>query len=178
MSRDLPELRASHEDRDRVVDALRLAGGDGRLTSEELDARVERALSARTQGELAALVADLPAALETNDVLVVEQSGGKWSRAGRWTVPNRIALRTKICRVTFDFTEAVITSRTLRIEADMKLGKLVIVGGPGIVIDTNGLNLRFSKAKLLRSGRVAADSRLRIEITGTLNNAKVIEQWP
>src|SRR5436305_6087179 len=53
MSRDLPELRASHEDRDRVVDTLRTAGGDGRLTAEELDARVERALSARTQGELA-----------------------------------------------------------------------------------------------------------------------------
>ena len=62
MPRDLPELRASHEDRDRVVDTLRTAGGDGRLTAEELDARVERALSARTQGELAALVADLSAA--------------------------------------------------------------------------------------------------------------------
>ena len=60
MSNDLPDLRASHEDRDRVVDALRVAGGDGRLTAEELDARVERALSARTQGELAALAVGLP----------------------------------------------------------------------------------------------------------------------
>src|SRR6516225_4341966 len=73
MPRDLPELRASHEDRDRVVDTLRTAGGDGRLTAEELDARVERALSARTQGELAALVADLSAASTTKDVLVVKQ---------------------------------------------------------------------------------------------------------
>jgi uncharacterized protein DUF1707 len=38
MPDDLPDLRASHEDRDRVVDALRVAGGDGRLTAEELDA--------------------------------------------------------------------------------------------------------------------------------------------
>jgi crotonobetainyl-CoA:carnitine CoA-transferase CaiB-like acyl-CoA transferase len=79
MPRDL--LRASHEDRDRVVDTLRAAGGDGRLTAaEELDARVERALSARTQGELAALVADLPAATATatatKDVLEVRQTGG------------------------------------------------------------------------------------------------------
>src|SRR6201989_2277654 len=93
MPRDLPELRASHEDRDRVVDTLRTAGGDGRLTAEELDARVERALSARTQGELAALVADLSAATATKDVLVVKQTGGKWTRAGRWTVPNRIEVR-------------------------------------------------------------------------------------
>lgn len=132
MPRDLPELRASHEDRDRVVDTLRTAGGDGRLTAEELDARVERALSARTQGELAALVADLSVATATKDVLVVEQTGGKWTRAGRWTVPNRIEVRTKLCRVTFDFTDAVITSRTVRIDMDMQHGKLVIVGAPGI----------------------------------------------
>ena len=148
MSSDLPELRASHEDRDRIVDTLRTAGGDGRLTAEELDARVERALSARTQGELAALVSDLSAASATKDVLVVRQRGGKWTRAGRWTVPDRIELRTQLCRVTLDFTDAVITSRTLRIDADMQHGKLVIVGALGIVIDADGLNLVFSKTKL------------------------------
>src|SRR5208282_3490487 len=47
MSNDLPDLRASHADRDRVVDALRVAGGDGRLSAEELDTRLESALSAR-----------------------------------------------------------------------------------------------------------------------------------
>ncbi len=177
MSRDLPELRASHEDRERVVDTLRTAAGDGRLTAEELDARVERALSARNQGELAALVADLPAVSATKDVLVVEQRGGKWTRAGRWTVPNRIELRTQLCRVTFDFTDAVITSRTLRIDTDMQHGKLVIVGAPGIVIDADGLNLVFSRTKL-RSDSAAADPRLRIELTGTLTHAKVVERRP
>jgi DUF1707 SHOCT-like domain len=56
------ELRASHEDRDRVVEMLRVSAGDGRLTAEELDERLELALTARTYGELAGLVADLPAA--------------------------------------------------------------------------------------------------------------------
>lgn len=102
------------------------------------------ALSARTQGELAALVADLPAASAPKDVLVVEQRGGTWTRAGRWTVPNRIELRTQLCRITFDFTNAVITSRALRIDMDMQQGKLVIVGAPGIVIDADGLNPVFS----------------------------------
>jgi Domain of unknown function (DUF1707) len=37
MSNDPPDLRASHADRERVVDALRVAGGDGRLSAEELD---------------------------------------------------------------------------------------------------------------------------------------------
>ena len=55
------ELRASHEDRDRVVELLRVSAGDGRLTADELDERLELAMTARTYGELAKLVADLPA---------------------------------------------------------------------------------------------------------------------
>ena len=51
------QLRASHED--RVVELLRVAAGDGRLTAEELDERLEVALTARTYGQLTALVKDL-----------------------------------------------------------------------------------------------------------------------
>jgi hypothetical protein len=52
-------LRASHEDRDEVVEELRVAGGDGRLDAEQLHQRLQSALTARTYGQLAALVADL-----------------------------------------------------------------------------------------------------------------------
>jgi hypothetical protein len=177
MPGDLPELRASHEDRDRVAETLRTAGGDGRLTAGEPDARVERALSARIQGELAALAAGRPAATAAKDVLAVRQTGGTWTRAGRWTVPGRIEVRTKLCRVTSDFTGAVITSGTVRVDADMQHGKLVIVGAPGIVIDAGGLNLVFSKTKL-RPDSAAAGPRLRIELAGTLQHAKVAERRP
>jgi hypothetical protein len=54
-------LRASHADRDRVVELLRVAASNGRLTGDELDERLEVALNARTDRELAALTADLPA---------------------------------------------------------------------------------------------------------------------
>jgi hypothetical protein len=177
MSNDLPDLRASHEDRDRVVDVLRVAAGDGRLDAEELDMRLESALSARTLGELAELTVDLPTAPATKDkdVLVVERHGGRYVREGRWSVPARIRLRTQLCRVTFDFTHAVITSDVLRIETDMVHGKLVLVGSRDIVIDTDGLNLTYSKLKL-RSKNSAADPRLRIELVGKLLHAKVIER--
>ena len=92
-------------------------------------------------------------------------------------MPNRIELRTQLCWVTFDFTDAVITSRTLRIETDMQHGKLVIVGAPSIVTDADGLNLVFSKTKL-RSDSATADPRLRIELAGTLRHAKVVERRP
>jgi hypothetical protein len=177
MPNDPPGLRASDADRDRVVDALRVAAGDGRLSPEELGTRLESALSARTLGELAGLTADLPAAAKAKDVLVIEQHGGRYVREGRWPVPARIELRTRECRVTLDFTRAVITSNVLRIETDMVHGKLFIVGSPGIVIDTDGLNLTYSKLKL-RSTNAAADPRLRIELAGKLLHAKVIEKRP
>jgi len=179
MPDDAPDLRASHADRDRVVDVLRIAGGDGRLSAEELDTRLESALSARTLGELARLTADLTTAPAATgkDVLVVEQHGGRYVREGRWPVPARIELRTRECRVTLDFTHAVITSDVLRIETDMVHGKLFIVSSPGIVIDTDGLHLTYSKLKL-HPEDAAADPRLRIELTGNLLHAKVIEQRP
>src|SRR5256885_4287218 len=87
------ELRASHEDRDRVAELLRMAAGDGRLTAEELDERLERALTARTYGELAALSKDLPAAPdfagdllagEPKDLVRIDRRSGWARRDGRW----------------------------------------------------------------------------------------------
>jgi Domain of unknown function (DUF1707) len=180
MPDDLPDMRASHADRDRVVDALRVAAGEGRLSAEELDTRLESALSAQTFGELAELTADLPIApaAKGKDVLVIEQhGGGRYVREGRWPVPARIELRTRECRVTLDFTRAVITSNVLQIEMDMVHGRLFIVSSPGIVIDTDGLNLTYSKLKL-HSKNAVADPRLRIELAGKLLHAKVIEKRP
>ena len=181
MTSDLPELRATHADRDRAVETLRIAGGDGRLTAEELDERLGVALSARTVGELAALTVDLTvrrsSVLAAKDVLEVRQQGSRYVRTGRWVVPRRIDLRTRLCRVTLDFAEAVITPGTLRIDLDMVHGKLVIVSAPGIEIDADRLTLTYSRCKL-RPVRAGADPRLRIELSGTLLHAKVIERWP
>lgn len=56
-------LRASHADRDRVIDGLKAAFVQGRLDQDELGHRVGQALAARTYAELAALTADLPTGL-------------------------------------------------------------------------------------------------------------------
>jgi hypothetical protein len=53
-------LRASHADRNQVVDVLKAAYIEGRLTKDELDARLGQTLAARTYAELAALTADIP----------------------------------------------------------------------------------------------------------------------
>ncbi len=53
-------IRASDADRERVAERLRKAAGEGRLLTEELEQRLETALSARTYAQLNAVIADLP----------------------------------------------------------------------------------------------------------------------
>src|SRR5579884_3303489 len=53
-------LRASDSDRDRVAERLRNATAEGRLLAAELEERLGALFSARTYGELDALVSDLP----------------------------------------------------------------------------------------------------------------------
>lgn len=54
-------LRASDDDRDRLVEQLQRHAVAGRLSMEEYAERVDRVLVARTHGDLAAVVEDLPA---------------------------------------------------------------------------------------------------------------------
>lgn len=56
-----PGMRAAAADRDRTIDVLTAAYGEGRLTKEEFDTRCARVLAAKTYADLAAVVADLPA---------------------------------------------------------------------------------------------------------------------
>jgi hypothetical protein len=56
------ELRAADADRERTAETLRVATAEGRLSTEELEERLEAALAARTLAALEPLVADLPKA--------------------------------------------------------------------------------------------------------------------
>ena len=58
-------LRASHADRELVIDVLKAAFIQGRLTKDELTMRVGQAFASRTYADLAALTADIPAGLST-----------------------------------------------------------------------------------------------------------------
>ncbi|MCT7352677.1 DUF1707 domain-containing protein [Streptomyces sp. 15-116A] len=186
-----PELRASHADRDRVVDVLRIAAGDGLLTADELDERLEAALSARTLGELAVLTADLPAVstaapgagtagAEVKEVVRIEGAfSGAVKRTGRWVLPRRLELAVAWCDVTLDLTEAVITQDTLRIDVGMAGKSLTLITRPGIEVDTDGLALVHCKFRHRRA-RTSTDTptTLRVELTGQKVHGKVVVRPP
>jgi len=176
------ELRASHEDRDRVVELLRVSAGDGRLTADELDERLELAMTARTYGELAKLVADLPAAgsaasaptPRAKDVVRIECGSGHAKREGRWVVPQRIEARVNSGHVKLDFTQAVIAQPLLQIDAEVRSGHIILITKPGIVVDTDDVAVRSGHVKVRTPWGPDVPEVLRIEVSGKVGSGHFI----
>jgi len=189
-------MRASDADRDRVIDVLRAAAGEGRLTADELEERMQGVLSAKTFGELAAFTADLPpgpgryvpsapvqpavtaAAAPAEGEIRIAQRGGSVSRTGHWAVPRRLELRPSWCDVTLDFTEAVITHDTLLIDMRMRGGSLTLVAGPGVVVDAEGLTVRYTDVEMRPSAEPGARVVLRVELVGRMRYGRIEVQRP
>jgi Domain of unknown function (DUF1707) len=179
------ELRASHEDRDQVVELLRVSAGDGRLTAEELDERLERAMTARTYGELATLVADLPAAgsgagraapraPRAKEVMRLECGSGHTIRNGRWVVPQRMEARVGSGHLKLDFTEAVITQPLLQIDAEVRSGHIILVTKPGIVVDPDDVTVRSGHIRIRAPWGSDVPEVLRIEVSGKVGSGHFI----
>jgi hypothetical protein len=180
------QLRASHQDRDRVVEILRVAAGDGRLTAEELDQRLEAALTARTYAELAVLTTDLPAAgpagaaavPEPKDVVRIDCGSGSTRRDGRWVVPQRIDVRVTSGSVRLDFTDAVIAQPTLKVDAEVHSGNLTLVTRPGIVVDADEVSVRSGSVKVREPWGHDLPATLRIEVTGQVRSGSITARPP
>lgn len=178
------QLRASHEDRDRVIEVLRVAAGDGRLTPAELDERIEIAFSARTYGELAALTSDLPAAgavaapSAPKDIVRIECRSGNTGRGGRWVVPRRMELRVRSGNVTLDFTEAIITQPVLAVDAEIRSGNLLIITKPGIGVDTDEMQVRSGNIKVRAPWGPEVPVTLRIAIAGQVRSGNIMVRPP
>ncbi|HEV2254824.1 MAG TPA: DUF1707 domain-containing protein [Streptosporangiaceae bacterium] len=176
------ELRASHEDRDRVVELLRVSAGDGRLTAEELDERLELAMTARTYGELAELVVDLPAAgsvpgvpaPRAKDVVRIDCGSGHARRDGPWVVPQRIEARVRSGSLKLDFTHAVITQPSLQLDAEVRSGHVILITRPGIVVDTDDVAVRSGHIRVRAPWGPDVPEVLRIEVTGKIGSGHFI----
>ena len=175
------ELRASHEDRDRVVELLRVSAGDGRLTAEELDERLEQAMTARTYGELARLIADLPAAgsaaspvPKVKDVVRIDTRSGHVRRVDRWVVPQRMEVKVTSGHVLLDLTQAVITQPLLKLDIEVRSGHIRVLTRPGIVVDTDDVAIRSGHVRVKAPWDPDVPVQLRIEVTGKVGSGHFI----
>lgn len=145
-------------------------------------------MSARTLSELTTLTTDLPpvsatvggTGAEAKDIVRIEHvHSGPVERVGRWVVPRKLELAVTYCAVTLDFTDAVITNDTLRIDVDMTGKTLMLVTRPGIVVDTDGLQLVHGKVEY-RPVPANPDTpiTLRVELVGQKVHGRVVVRPP
>ena len=172
------QLRAGHVDRDAVVEVLRVAAGDGRLTPAELDERLEAALTARTYAELAILTADLPAASQqpgtaatpAKDLVRIDCRSGSAKRDGQWAVPRRIEARVTSGSIKLDLTRAIIAHAELEVDVSVRSGSLTLVTRPGIQVDTDDVMVRSGSVTVRQHRNAAVPVILRVRVSGQVGS--------
>ena len=180
-------IRASHADRDRTAELLRVAAGDGLLTPEELDERLEVALTAKTLGELAVLTTDLPATPgqpadvappQAKELVRFASKGGNVTRTGQWVVPASIEAKVIGGNVKLDLTAALITLPTLTVDADLRGGNLILVTRPGILVETDDLTMTGGNVRFRKGTHSQAAVILRVELSGRVRGGNVVVRLP
>jgi Domain of unknown function (DUF1707) len=188
-----PALRASDADRDRVIELLRSAVADGRLDPAEFDERLDAALAARTIDALAPLTADLIAvpgsagaltlplagtpARPAAELLTINERHGSVRRDGRWTLPHRLALRTRWCDVMLDLTSAVRSEPELVIEMQVHGGDVELVLTPGMVVDANELSVRHTRLSISRDAGDNTLETLCVRLVGRMRHGRISTRW-
>ncbi|WP_081898624.1 DUF1707 SHOCT-like domain-containing protein [Herbidospora cretacea] len=152
-------MRASDSEREAVVERLRVASTEGRLTLAELTDRTEAAYLAQTQGELAQLTADLPggaAAPAYTPAYTPAKPPGKarqWfvavmgdtKRKGKWRVDNEIGAVAVMGDVTIDLREAEVRSNEIDIVATCVMGDIKIIVPDGVDVQLSGVTIMGDK---------------------------------
>ena len=188
-------MRASDADRDKVAEVLREAYAEGRLDADEHTERIDAAYRAKTLGELAPLLADLPqrhssaipAAARTapttsygpgSKVMAVF---GEASRGGRWVVEAETTAAAVFGEVTIDLREAVLSQREVVIIANAVFGQVNIKVPHGVVVRDEGTAIFGSRsgANNSRGGNVpvAADAPV-IVVRGVALFGEVSVRYP
>jgi hypothetical protein len=136
------DLRASDADRELVITLLGEAAADGRLTLDEHAERSERALAARTLGELTRLTADL--ALTSGQPIrlyprrSVAAAFARERRDGRWVVPEFLPVTAFFGNVVLDMRDAVLQKRRITIQATAVAGQIRLIVPAGVAVELVG----------------------------------------
>jgi hypothetical protein len=145
MSGDL--VRASDDDRDRAVLALREHLAAGRLTLEEFTERMSTALAATTTSDLAAPLRELPAAERTRrrPTRFLLALFGSTERAGRLRLARRALCVSVFGNIDFDLRQATLEGDVITIVAVAFFATLDLYVPEGIEVDLHGLTVMGHK---------------------------------
>jgi hypothetical protein len=140
---ELPALRASDADRERMVTLLRDHAVEGRLTLEEFTDRMSAAYLARTHEELERLAADLPSAQASvvsrrQPTRFLLSVFGSTEREGRIRLRRRIGCLMAFGNIDLDLRGATLEGDVITIVALGGFGTIDIYVPEGVEVDLHG----------------------------------------
>jgi DUF1707 SHOCT-like domain len=148
-------MRVSDTDREQAAEVLREAAGQGRISLDELDERLESAYAAKTYADLAALTHDLPPSgrmpvppggagqlsriggTPGSTVSIAIMSGAR--RTGRWVVPRNYVSVAVMGGVELDLREAQFSEAVVTLHAYTVMGGIQITVPEDVEVDVSGV---------------------------------------
>jgi hypothetical protein len=164
----LPALRASDADREHTAELLRHAAGEGRLTMEELEERLNTVYDTRTRRELETLVADivpteraLPGVRHARVPVRRGEGGARWlvaimsgrDRSGRWRLAPNLNVINVMGGSDLDLNDAEFADDVVQMTV------FSLMGGADIHVP-EGLNVELSEFALMGGNNVDLGNEL------------------
>ncbi|HSM36050.1 MAG TPA: DUF1707 domain-containing protein [Longimicrobiales bacterium] len=177
--------------RDAAIEALSRGFAHDHLSMDEFEARVERAIGARTEDELAALLSDLPSSAivpatqrapvpatiapprtrapdpqhdERRQHIVAIMSGAR--RVGAWDPSHQVFAYAVCGGAELDFREAALAPGVTTVTAVAIMGGVEIILPPGVAVDVEGFALMGGLDHLHERGASDDPDAPRIRVQG------------
>ena len=151
----LPALRASDADRERHAEILRTATGEGRLTMEELDERLDQVYASKTHAELERLIVDVVVPGDHGVQMAKRmpvnrrESGTNWlvsvmsghDRKGRWRVGRHLKVVNIMGGSDLDLNDAEL------VDDDVQMTIFSLMGGADVFAFMGGNGIQLGETR-------------------------------
>lgn len=151
-------VRASDAEREAVVEELKWASVEGRLTLSELTERTEAAYTAATHAQLELLTSDLPRSgaggtRAPSPAPVGGERKRKWfvavmgdsKRRGKWRIDSQLGAVAVMGDVVLDLREAEVRTNEIDITATAVMGDIKIIVPDGVDVEVEGIAIMGDK---------------------------------
>ena len=178
------KVRASDAEREAVVERLRVATAEGRLTLGELTERTGAAYTATTRGELVPITADLPE-VPSSPAVPARPTGGdrEWvvavmgdsRREGRWRVERPLSAVAVMGDVVLDLRGAEVPHGNVDITAVAVMGDVKVYVPDGVDVELSGFAVMGDKKVRVREAPPGQPSpKVVVRATVVMGDVKVV----
>jgi hypothetical protein len=163
------QIRVSDSERERAIELLRGAIGQGGLSLEEFERRLEPIYQAQTRADLVSLVADVVPAYAGRDEVELKVTSGTIKRRGQWLPARQMVVEVGSGTVKLDFTEALVADPVVNVRLTLRSGVVKIVLPDGATGDIDEVTVKSGVAKSRVPG-VPAPGRLHVHVVGSVKS--------